>query len=81
LTACLAAFSSTKEFLALNRAYFSSDIAFCAAFKLLANTTNKKDVTQPKRLKERNSERVKGLPSLSASLFFKPTKISAARQQ
>jgi hypothetical protein len=36
---------------------------FYAAFKLLANTVNKKVVSQPKRLKERNSEIVKGLPS------------------
>jgi hypothetical protein len=61
--ACLAAFSSTREFSALNRADFSSDNAFCAVFKLLANTVNKKVVNQPKRLKERNSEGVKGLPS------------------
>jgi hypothetical protein len=61
--ACLEAFSSDKELSALNRADFSSDSAFYAAFKLLANTANKKDVSQLKRLKERNSEGVKGLPS------------------
>jgi hypothetical protein len=63
VAACLAAFSSAREFSTLNRTDFSSDSAFCAAFKLLANTANKKAVSQTKRLKERNSEGVKGLPS------------------
>jgi hypothetical protein len=34
-----------------------------SVIKLLANTANKKVVSHPKRLKERNSEGVKGLPS------------------
>jgi hypothetical protein len=63
VAACLAAFSLARKFSALNQEDFSSDNAFCAAFKVLANTANKKVVSQPKRLKERNSEGVKGLPS------------------
>jgi hypothetical protein len=63
VAACLIAFSSAREFSALNQADFSSDSVFCAAFKLLANTANKKVISQSKRLKERNSEGVKGLPS------------------
>jgi hypothetical protein len=34
-----------------------------SVIKLLANTANKKVVSHLKRLKERNSEGVKGLPS------------------
>jgi uncharacterized membrane protein len=49
----LVALSSAKEFFALNKENFSSDSACCTAFKLLANTANKKVVSQPKRLKER----------------------------
>jgi hypothetical protein len=63
LIACLAALSSAREFSALNRADFSSDGACCAAFKLLANTANKKIISQSKRLKERNSG-VKGVTLL-----------------
>jgi hypothetical protein len=63
VTACLIAFSSAREFSALNQADFSSNSAFYSAFKLLANTANKKVVSQPNRLKERNSEGIKGLAS------------------
>jgi hypothetical protein len=38
--ACLAAFSSAREFSTLDQTDFSSDSAFCAAFKPLANTVN-----------------------------------------
>jgi hypothetical protein len=63
VAASLAAFSPAREFSTLNQVDFSSDNTFCAAFKLLANTANKKVVSQPKRLKERNSEGINELLS------------------
>jgi hypothetical protein len=38
---CLAAFSSAKEFSTPNQTDFSSDSAFCAAFKSFTNTVNR----------------------------------------
>jgi hypothetical protein len=37
---CLAALSSAREFSTYNRTDFSSNNAFCATFKSLANTAN-----------------------------------------
>jgi hypothetical protein len=51
-TVCLATLSSARELSALNRADISSDSAYSAAFKLLANIAIKKVVSQLKRLKE-----------------------------
>jgi hypothetical protein len=51
--ACLVAFSSDREFSTPNRADFSSDSAFYAAFKLLANTTNREGRKSAKEIERK----------------------------
>jgi hypothetical protein len=62
-TTCLTALSSAREFSTPNQADFSSDSAFCAAFKSLANIANREGHRSAKEIKRKNSEGVKGLPS------------------
>jgi hypothetical protein len=51
--ACLATFSSAREFSTPNRADFSSNSAFCAAFKSLANTANREGLKLAKEIKRK----------------------------
>jgi hypothetical protein len=51
--ACLAAFSSDREFSTPNQADFSSDSAFYTAFKLLANTANREGRKSAKEIERK----------------------------